>query len=405
MLLATSACYLVYYTGRQNLGWTIPGLRTELGLSATEIGWISGAGLIVHGTAQLVSGHIADRVGGRRLVALGAVASCALNWVTSFGTGFWSLAIPWALNGCAQSMGFAPASRLLATWWAPRERGRAFGVINFAAGFSSVLTYGAAAFVLTWLSWRWVLRLPVLLLLAGAAVVWLFTRDRPEELGLPPGVDEGSLGPLAGPAATVGVVASLGSLLRAAFANPPFLLASLGFGFANWARLGLLVWVPSHLLTAGVAGSPAWIPLALPVGMAVGALFGGYAVDRFLGGDHPRMIVVSLTLAAGAAIGLLAAPPDGVGRLLLFAVGFLVFAPFPSFTVLGAELLGPRSVGAGVGFMNGMGYGTAALGDVITGAVVDATGGTGAVFAVAAAACVLGAVATALAGAAARRPV
>jgi cyanate permease len=55
--------------------------------------------------------------------------------------------------------------------------------------------------------------------------------------------------------------------------------------------------------------------------------------------------------------------------------------------------------------MNGVGYGTAALGDVVTGAVIDATGRTSAVFVVAAGACVLGAVATALAGAAARRPV
>jgi hypothetical protein len=71
VLLATSACYLVYYTGRQNLGWAIPGLRAELGLTATEIGWISGAGLVLYGVGQLVSGHVADRAGGRRLVALG----------------------------------------------------------------------------------------------------------------------------------------------------------------------------------------------------------------------------------------------------------------------------------------------------------------------------------------------
>jgi MFS transporter, OPA family, glycerol-3-phosphate transporter len=406
VLLATSACYLVYYTGRQNLGWAIPGLRIELGLSATEIGWISGAGLIVHGTAQLVSGHVADRAGGRRLVALGAVSSCALNWLASFGGGFWTLAIPWALNGCAQSMGFAPASRLIAAWWAPRERGRAFALLNGAAGFSSVVTFGTAALVVTWLSWRWVLRLPVLLLLLGAAVVWRFTRDRPEKLGLPRRAEDGDPGPPLGPpGAEAGLVASLGLLLRAAFTNPPFLLASLGFGFANWARLGLLVWVPSHLLAAGGVASSAWIPLALPAGMALGALFGGYAVDRFLGGDHPRMIVISLVLAAGVTLGLLAVPPDGRSLVLLFAAGFLVFGPFPSFTVLGAELLGPRSVGAGVGFMNGMGYGTAALGDVITGAVIDATGRTGAVFAVAAAACILGAMATALADAAARRSV
>ena len=407
MLLATSACYLVYYTGRQNLGWAIPGLRTELGLSATEIGWISGAGLTLYGAGQLVSGHVADRAGGRRLVALGAVASCVLNWVTSFGGGFWGLAIPWALNGYAQSLVFAPASRLIAAWWAPRERGWAFGVFNFAAGFSSVITFGTAALVLTWLSWRWVLRLPVLLLLVGAAVVWLFARDRPEELGLPPRGEDGEPGPPPHDGGAAGeVTASLGARLRAAFTNRAFLFASLGFGFANWARLGLLVWVPSHLLGTGGAASAgiAWIPLALPVGMALGALVGGDAVDRFLGGNHPRLIVLSLVLAAGATLGLLAVPPDARSLMLLFAAGFLIFGPFPSFTVLGAELLGPRSVGAGVGFMNGVGYGMAALGDVVMGAVIDATGRTSAVFAVAAGACVLGGIATALAGTAARRP-
>ena len=406
MLLATSLCYLVYYTGRQNLGWAIPGLRAELGLSATEIGWISGTGLILYGAGQLVSGHVADRAGGRRLVALGAVTSCAINWVTSFAGGFWTLAVPWALNGYAQSMGFAPASRLIAAWWAPRERGFAFGVFNFAAGFSSVVTFGTAALVLTWLSWRWVLRLPVLLLLLGAVVLWVFARDRPEELGLSTRADDDELEPRArrtGVAAEA--TAPFGARLRAAFSNRAFLLASLGFGFANWARLGLLVWVPSHLLEAGTTTGlgAAWIPLALPIGMALGALVGGDVVDRFLDGNHPRLVVWSLALAAGATLGLAVVPPDGRSLALLFAAGFLVFAPFPSFTVLGAELLGPRAVGAGVGFMNAVGYGTAALGDVVLGAVIDATGSTRAVFQVAAAACVLGAAATALAGAAARR--
>jgi OPA family glycerol-3-phosphate transporter-like MFS transporter len=247
----------------------------------------------------------------------------------------------------------------------------------------------------------------VLLLLLGALVVWVFARDRPEDLGLSPRSDEGASaeqGYRAGAAAEA--AAPLGARLRAAFSNRAFLLASLGFGFANWARLGLLVWVPSHLLEAGLTAGldTAWIPLALPVGMALGALAGGDAVDRLLGGNHPRLIVLSLALATGATLGLAAVPPDGRGLALLFAAGFLVFAPFPSFTVLGAELLGPRAVGAGVGFMNAVGYGTAALGDVVVGAVIDATGSTRAVFPVAATACVLGAVATALAGAAARRP-
>jgi MFS transporter, OPA family, glycerol-3-phosphate transporter len=406
VLLATSACYLVYYTGRQNFGWAIPGLRAELGLSATEIGWISAAGLVLYGAGQLVSGHVADRAGGRRLVAAGAVLSCLFNWLTSFGGGFWSLAVTWALNGYAQSMGFAPASRLIAAWWAPGERGRAFGIFNFAAGFSSVVTFATAALVLTWLSWRWVFRLPVMLLLAGAAVIWLLARDHPVELGLSPDGEDGRAFRLRHEEAAADGAASLGARLRSAFANRPFLLASLGFGFANWARLGLLVWVPSHLLGAPAAAGQgvAWIPLALPVGMAIGALVEGDAVDRFLGGNHPRLIVGSLLLAAVATLGLLAVPPDGRSVGLLFVAGFLVFGPFPSFTVLGAELLGPGAVGAGVGFMNAAGYGVAAVGDVVMGAVIDATGRTATIFAVAAGACVLGAAATWLAGAAARRP-
>src|SRR5262249_42195954 len=232
VLLATSACYLVYYTGRQNLGWAIPGLRAELGMSATEIGWISGAGLVLYGAGQLVSGHVADHAGGRRLVALGAVVSCLLNWLTSFGGGFWSLAVPWALNGYAQSMGFAPASQLIAAWWAPRERGRAFGLFNFAAGFSSVVTFATAALVLTWLPWRWVFRLPVLLLLAGAAVVWLLARDRPEELGLSTPEDGAPEFVSHHTEAAGDATASLGARLGSAFANRPFLFASLGFGFA-----------------------------------------------------------------------------------------------------------------------------------------------------------------------------
>jgi OPA family glycerol-3-phosphate transporter-like MFS transporter len=397
VLFATSACYLVYYTGRQNFGWAIPGLRADLGLSATEIGWISGIGLVAYGTGQLVSGHMADRIGGRWLVALGAALSCACNWLTSWGGGFWTLVLPWTLNGWAQSMGFAPASRLIAAWWAPRERGWAFGVFTFAAGFSSLLTFAVAALVLQWLSWRWVFRLPVLLLLAGALVVLLLTRDRPEDVGL-------AASPFPQPGGAPAAPEPLRRRLRDAFRNRAFLLASIGFGFGNWARLGLLVWVPAHVVGGGAGAEATWITLALPVGMALGALTAGDVVDRYLDGNHPRLIVIAYALGSIVILGLLVVPPDWRGLVLLFLAGFLVFGPFSSFTALAAELLGTGAVGAGVGFMNAVGYGAAALGDVVTGILIDATRWTGAVFVIAAGACVLGAAATALAGAAARRP-
>lgn len=340
-------------------------------------------------------------------MALGAVASCALNWATSFGGGFWTLAVPWALNGAAQSLGYAPASRLIAAWWPSHERGRAFGVFNFAAGFSSTVTYGTAGLVLAWLAWPWVFRLPVLLLLGGALVVLLLARDRPEDLGLASPAVPGPTARSAGVAGPRGASAeSLAGRLREAFRDRAFVWFSMGFGFGNWARLGLLVWVPAHVVGpgGGAGGAPPWIALALPVGMAVGALAAGDVADRFLGGDHAGLIIVAYGLAAVASLGLLVAPPhDAQGLALLFLAGFLVFGPFSSFTALSAELLGPRAVGAGVGFMNAVGYAAAALGDVVTGAVIDATGRTGAVFAVSAGACLLGGATTVLARRAVRQ--
>jgi len=389
VLAATSLCYLLYYVGRQNFGWAIPGLREEVGLTNTQIGWISGTGLACYGAGQIVSGYLGDRLGGRWMVTLGALLSCLFNWLTSFGRDVWSVALFWTLNNGAQSMGFAPSSRLLTNWWGPRERGRAFGVFNFAAGIASVVTFGLAILVLARLSWVWVFRLPVLLMPLGGLLFFWLVRDRPEDAGFPaPAEGRERAGP--DPAA-LGAVAAY----REVLADRRFVLASVGFGFGNWARLGLLVWVPVHFLGAGWKQDPgaAWITLALPVGMALGALAAGYGVDRFFGADHARLIVACLGLAALTTAALFFLPVErrGLAVTLLFLAGFFVFGPVSSFSVLAAELTGRRAVGTGTGLMNAVGYAAAALGDLVIGLVLDATGATAPLFLIVTGACLAGA--------------
>lgn len=389
VLVATSVCYLFYYTGRQNFGWAIKGLAEDVGLSNTQIGWISGTGLVCYGASQIASGHLGDRFGGRRLVALGAWLSCLLNWLVSVGQGFWALLLLWSLNNAAQSLGYAPATRLIANWWGPRERGEAFGVFNFGAGLASVLTFALAIAVLATLSWVWVFRLPVLLMPLGAlAFVWL-VREQPDEEGFaPPG--EGS--PEARERDPGG---ALLERVHGVLADRRFLLACLGFGFTNWARLSLLVWVPVHFLGAGWREDPtaAWITLALPLGMALGALAAGYGADRLLHADHPRLIVWFLLPAAATALVIFFVPTDqrALGVALLFLAGFLVFGPVSSYSALCAALLGRGTLGTGIGVMNAVGYGTAALGDLVIGLTLDATGSTRALFLIATGVCLAGA--------------
>jgi OPA family glycerol-3-phosphate transporter-like MFS transporter len=233
-------------------------------------------------------------------------------------------------------------------------------------------------------------------MVAGALVFLGLVRDRPEDLGFPP--PDGVPAP-PGP----GRAPSLRADYREILGNRRFLVASLGFGFNNWARLGLLGWVPLHFLGPAWREDPgtAWVTLALPAGMAFGALASGYGADRYLRADHARVIPPCLALATVAILGMYGAPRDAgwLGVLLLFVGGFLVFGPLTSFNALGAELEGGHAMGTAIGFMNAVGYGAAALGDVVIGIVLDATGRTESLFLVTSAACLLGA----MCGAAIRR--
>lgn len=131
MLLLTMMCYLFYYTGRQTFGFTILGIEAELGIDKEAIGWISAALLWSYAIGQTINGNLADKFGGRRMMSVGAILSTMLNWVTSLGTSFVSLILPWGLNGYAQSMGWAPGSRVISNWWPSETRGKAYGFYGF----------------------------------------------------------------------------------------------------------------------------------------------------------------------------------------------------------------------------------------------------------------------------------
>jgi MFS transporter, OPA family, glycerol-3-phosphate transporter len=391
MLFALMFVYLFYYTGRQNFGWALSRMQEDLGLSMAQLGWISFAMLMTYGVGQFINGNLGDKFGGRTMMTLGGLLSAGFNWLTSFGTSFWTLVGPWAANGYAQSMGWAPGSRMLSNWWPHAKRGKAFGWYVFAAGCSSILIFAlGAAITAMHLSWEWVFRLPVLLL-AGACVVFYFVaRNKPEDLGYPPVEDD----PRYADPRENGVAES--SLRRYAevLRNWRFLLGSLSIGFESLARYGLIIWLPVHLMGPAYKEQPAgvWIGIALPVGMAFGALSSGYISDRFFGANRSRPIALLLAMASVVLLLFYALPPERivVGMILLFLAGFLVYGPQSCYWALCPDLLGRYRAATAIGVMNMWAYFVAAVTDPFIGWVIDQYG-TSPLFLLLAASCVLGA--------------
>src|SRR5271155_2340841 len=181
MMFAAMFCYLFFYTGRQTFGFAIPGIQAEFGVSKAALGWASAALLWCYAFGQAINGNLGDKFGGRRVMSAGAVLSFIMNWATSLSTGVVSLSVIWGINGYFQSMGWAPGSRLLSNWWGRHERGTVYGLYTFAAGLASILSFTTSLVVVGYfhMDWRWIFRLPVVLLLVGGIAFYLIARERP----------------------------------------------------------------------------------------------------------------------------------------------------------------------------------------------------------------------------------
>src|SRR5690606_29651080 len=253
---------------------------------------------------QMVNGNLADKLGGRRLMALGAVLSTILNWCTSFAVGARSLAVFWGANGFVQAMGWPSGGRVISNWWGPHERGRSFGFYTFAAGLSSVLAFVTSTLVVGVfeLDWHWIFRIPVLLMLVGGITFYLLARENPAEAKITPPASATGRERVEPAAETADTSRSLGRY-KSVLAIPKIWLTGVAIGFQNAARYGLLIWVPVYFLGAdwkegGGTIDPIWISVALPVGMAVGALTNGQLSDRLFGSRRDLPIV--LFMAAGS---------------------------------------------------------------------------------------------------------
>jgi OPA family glycerol-3-phosphate transporter-like MFS transporter len=121
---------------------------------------------------------------------------------------------------------------------------------------------------------------------------------------------------------------------------------------------------------AASVSSAAFKYAVLPCGGIVGAIFSGWATDRFFGGRRAPVICMLLV-----ALGLLAVAYNAVigwglpaGIAILFLIGFCIFGPQVLLVgTLPMDVARRGTAAAATGFVNAMGYLGAAAGDKLTG--------------------------------------
>jgi MFS transporter, DHA1 family, solute carrier family 18 (vesicular amine transporter), member 1/2 len=111
----------------------LPHYRSELGLTKVESGWLVASFSIAVVAVAIPIGHLADRIGARRVVAAGGVAMAAGTLGLGFAGSFWLLVAARALQGVGDAAVWGAGIAWVAARAPVARRGEAVSFSNAAA--------------------------------------------------------------------------------------------------------------------------------------------------------------------------------------------------------------------------------------------------------------------------------
>ncbi|MDO8541702.1 MAG: MFS transporter [Opitutaceae bacterium] len=359
--------YGSFYFCRNNLGVALPGLQAEFGYTKSQLGTVLMALKLAYAVGQFVNGQLAERSSPRKLLAVGLLASAALNVLFGWATGLYFLTFVWACNGYVQALGWPPTMRAAANWFPALQRGRAIGIIGTGYQLCGALTFVVAGWAAHQFGWRGALYVPAVLVGASAIHMLVFLKDAP--LTEAPGNGESAV-------ASAAPRNSIQENLLATLTNPGLWLVAIALCLLDACRYGFTDWGVTHLkeVRNDSVGVAALKYAVLPFGGIAGAYLSGWATDRFFGGRRAPVICGLL-----AMLGVLGLAYDSVLHWgfvpsvgILFLIGFCIFGPQVLLVgTLPVDLAKRGTSAAAAGFVNFMGYMGAAAGDKVTGHIAQ----------------------------------
>jgi MFS transporter, OPA family, glycerol-3-phosphate transporter len=187
--------YAAMYMARYNFSYANAQISDTYGFDTEDVGKIITAASLLYGIAAMFNGPIADRLGGRMAMLIGAAGACVFNvafglaaYLGFLGTGtllLVYLATMWSLNQYFQSYSALALIKVNSAWFHVKERG------VFSAIFGSMIQSGRF-FVITLMTsgliaglpWQWKFFVPAMVVAVFFLLTFLVVRNAPNDAGL-----------------------------------------------------------------------------------------------------------------------------------------------------------------------------------------------------------------------------
>lgn len=286
--------YAAMYMGRYNLSFANKSLSTTYGWDKTQIGAIITAALSIYGFSAFFNGPIADRIGGRRAMLVGACGTIVFNfffglgaYLGFLGTGTFLLgyfATVWALNSFFQSYSALSLIKVNAGWFHISERGVFSGIFGSMIQSGRALIFFIGGLLVTILPWQWVFFVPAGIIAVMAILTYKFVQDTPEHCGFPAlDVQDAS----SGDTETV----NFKYVVKKVFTNPVTLTIAFAEFCTGFVRHGFEQWFPRYMLEAQKLSLESSVfqkgAAAVVIAGIFGALFAGTISDWVFKGRRP----------------------------------------------------------------------------------------------------------------------
>jgi OPA family glycerol-3-phosphate transporter-like MFS transporter len=324
--------YGFFYMSRYNFSAVQAAVAEQFGWSYSDYGSIISAGLLTYGCAVFFNGPIADRIGGKRAILIGAAGAAVFNVLfglchlfllkpavvvngevvargelvagMSYSSAIAMFAVLWACNHYFQSFGALSIVKINAAWFRIDERGQFAGIFGVMIQAGRTLALTLLPLTLLVFPWQYAFFIPA----AFLTVMWFLCLSKVENTPAAAGFGDLDTGDESPEERNADV--TIGFVLRKVFARrAPWIiaLASMCIGMVRhsvdhwYARyIGVMFGVPAkHLSTFAPY---LFASVAMPIAAILGGLGAGNASDRLF---HSRRAPVICIAFIGQALCLL----------------------------------------------------------------------------------------------------
>jgi MFS family permease len=343
----------------------LPTFLAAWALTNTQAGWIAGIYFAAYAAAVPFLVAATDRADARIIYVLGALLAAASSAGFAFAAqGFWSALVFRALAGVALAATYMPGLRVLVDRHRGPRQSRAVSFYTSSFSFGTALSFYLGGALGQPFGWPTVFAVAAGCAAFAAGIVALFPKITPV------------------PAAPARRLLDF----RPVLANRAAMGYVLGYGVHCWELFSLRSWLVAFLAfslalatAAGTTGAGSW-----PSPANVGMLSGLVAVAASIAGNElclrfGRVRTITSVMIASAVVagGIGFSAPLTYGAVVVLALIYAAVVQLDSAALIAGALAAaePGRQGATMAILAFIGFAAAAIGPVVFGAVLDATGG------------------------------